>query len=255
MKVIISLIISLCAVTIPAMATDLDIWFGNSDGSPLIFRIDNDEKVPVWVQTNSDVYIAAVHIPLSSSDKLITARGDIVKYAPFENENVPKSFDKGWDVASTMGPAPHEGKAGFTSQSLLGFCDLARNPNIPLHTTKTHKILEFTVHTTSDKSYLGKTLDVFIEGFNGPSEGIHFSDTTGSLTYTHEAHFSKVYFLYPGDINDDGKLDNSDIELLTKHINDNAEIAWPEQRADCNNDQHVDKKDIEALRKMVTQKK
>ncbi|MCP4584306.1 MAG: hypothetical protein GY839_22060 [candidate division Zixibacteria bacterium] len=90
----------------------------------------------------------------------------------------------------------------------------------------------------------GHTYDVFIEGFNPRSKGIRLSDTMGVRTYEIEAHFSQVHFLYPGDINADFKIDNSDLELLENYLKGEAKFPWPELRGDCNNDGVIDEADV-----------
>jgi len=160
--------IILIIIVAPAMilCQDGTIWFGQPDGSPLVFRIGCKESVPVWVQTNPDVYVAALHIPLASDDRFITQRLGGRFFQPFINDNPPEGFDKGWDSIDMRDPIPHQEKEGFTSQGILGFSDLFRKHNIHLHCEKKCNILEFDMFTAADDSLKGHTYDVFIEGFD-----------------------------------------------------------------------------------------
>ncbi len=250
-KYIVGLIIVLCVHT-PVIAADLTIWFGNTDGKPLIAKPGEQLVVPVWIYTRPNITVAAVHIPLSSDDRLIIKRLEPIIYRPFnKNLKAPEGYEQGWDVASTLDPMPHKGMEGYTSQSLLGFCSLTRIPNIPLECEDTCKVLEFPMIVSGDDSLKGNTYDVFIEGWQGPSQGFHFSDTSGTTTFSFDAHFSKVHFVYTGDINDDHTLDISDIDALQSYFIGKYNIPWPIERADCNNDQIVDKDDINCLRKII----
>jgi len=228
-----------------SVGSDVKIWFGQPDGSPLVFRVDSRESVPIWIQTNPDVYSAALHIPLSSSDKYISKRLGGKFFKPLENDTPPEGFDKGWDCASITKAVPHKDNQGYTSQGMLCFSDLGRGPNLPLNCEKQCLIAEFYVQTAADDSLKGHTYDVFIEGFNSPSNGINLSDTLGVKTFQYEAYFSRVHFLYPGDINNDYKIDSSDLESLRLYLDGKLEIPWPVQRGDCNSDSKIDKRDLQ----------
>jgi len=246
-----TILIILC-FKVAVYAADVTIWFGNTNDEPLIVRPGEQLIVPVWIHTQPGVTIAAVHIPLSSNDEIITSRLEPIIFSPFNKESeAPEGYDKGWDVASTLDPIPHKDKDGYTSQSLLGFCSLTRKPNVPLECRDTCKILEFPMIVSNQDSLLGKSYDVFIEGYQGPSQGFHFSDTTGTVTYTLEAHFSRIYFVYCGDVNDDRKIDKDDINNIQLYFIGKYTIPWPIERADCNNDKVIDKDDIQCLRKIV----
>jgi hypothetical protein len=232
-------------------ASDITIWFGNPDGSPLIFRAGRIEKIPVWIHTNSDVYAAAVHIPLATDDRVIVERGGIDLYAPFDSDDVPEGFDHGWDVVSVFEPNPYPDREDYTSQGLLGFMNLMKNPNVPLHCEDTCKIMEYKIKTADSDSLRGRTFEVLIEGFEDRSKGLHFSDTLGVRTFTYEATFSPVYFVYPGDINDDLIIDENDIEVLALYLNHKTNIPLPIERGDFNDDGEIDNDDLLALRQYL----
>ena len=246
-------VFALMFLTSISMGSDVTIWFGRPDGSPLVFKVDSRESAPIWIQTNPDVYVAALHIPLASSDKYISKRlgGDFFK--PFVNDNPPERFDKGWDCAYITKAVPHRDKQGYTSQGILGFSDLGRGPNISLHCEKQCLIAELYVQTAADDSLKGHTYDVFIEGFDNPSKGISLSDTLGVRTFRYEVYFSRVHFLYPGDINNDFKIDSSDYESLKLYLDGKLEIPWPIQRGDCNNDSKIDEQDLQHLEKYLNE--
>jgi hypothetical protein len=230
-----------------SFAKDGTIWFGRPDSLPLVFRIDSPETVAVWIQTNPDVYMAAVHIPLSSDDRFITERSGGKLLQPFVDDNPPEGYDKGWDSAELRKAIPHKDKEGYTSQGILGFCDLYRNPNVPLHCEKPCRIADFYVHTAPDDSLKGRTFDVFIEGYEYPSQGINVSDTLGIRTFDFAIKYSRVHFLFPGDINADFKIDNADIAYLRLYLERKKEIPFPELRADCNGDNIIDERDLVCL--------
>jgi len=233
------------------LCQDGTIWFAPPDGSPLIFRIDSKESVPVWIQTNPDVSVAALHIPLGSDDRFIARRLGGRFFQPFVNDNPPEGFDKGWDSIDMRDPIQHQNKEGFTSQGILGFSDLAGKHNVHLHCDQKCKILEFDVFTANDDSLRGHTYHVFIEGFDPRIHGISLSDTIGRVTYKFDAHFSPVHFLYPGDINADYKIDADDLKRLELYLESKADIAWPEARGDCNDDGVINKDDLSELSKII----
>jgi hypothetical protein len=230
---------------------DGTIWFGQPDGSPLVFRIGSKESVPVWIQTNPNVYIAAVHIPLGSDNRFITQRLGGRFFEPFVNDNPPEGFDKGWDSIDMRDPIQFQDKEGFTSQGVLGFSDLVRKPNVNLHCEQICKILEFEVFTAADDSLRGHTYDVFSEGFDPRSHGISLSDTLGKVTYKFDAHFSQVHFLFPGDINADFKIDSDDLRQLESYLDGKASIVWPEARGDCNSDGVINSDDLSTLADLI----
>lgn len=240
-----------CFMGIISSAQDLAIWFGNSDGSTLVVRVDSDITVPVWLQTNPDVYIAAVHIPLSSNDNFITKRTGGELFAPLKNDYPPAGYDNGWDVTELRQPVPHNDKPGFTNQGLMGFMNLAGKPNVPLHCDDKCEVVEFYMHTAAADSLKGHTYDVFVEGYEYPSLGLHFSDTLGTETFKQEAVFSRVHFLSPGDVDGDFKITAADLTSLRDYLDSKKDIPWPEARADCNADGKVNDKDWKYLDKYL----
>jgi len=252
MNRIISLIIlAVMAMPSGAMGQDGSIWFGQPDGSPLVFRVGSQESVPVWIQTNDDVYVAALHIPLASDDRFIAQRLGGRLFGPFINDNPPEDFDKGWDSIDIRDLVPYKDKEGFTSQGILGFSDLYGKHNIHLHCEQQCKALEFEVLTAGDDSLKGRTFDVFIEGFDSRNQGISLSDTLGKVTFKFDAFYSQVHFLFPGDINADFKLDSDDLRLLELYLAGEAEIPWPEARGDCNDDGVIDTDDLSELSNII----
>ncbi len=231
--------------------SDGTIWFGNPDGSPLVFKINSKESVPVWVKTNSDVHAAAIHIPLSTRDYFIVERLGGELFKPFVNDNPPEGNDKGWDVAEITRPVPHKNMDGYTSQGILGFSDLVRKRNLPLHCEKPCLVAEYFMQTADNDSLKGKTYDVFIEGYAEPSKGINLSDTLGERSFILNTYLSQVHFLFPGDINAYFKIDSSDIEKLEDFLENNENIPWPEMRADCNSDGKIDKQDLSFLKQYL----
>ncbi len=251
MKYIVILLVSI-VINSSAVAVDVTIWFGNTDNEPLIVRNNSLVKVPVWIYTTPGIEVAAVHIPLSTDDRFVSERQEPEIYKPFNKElEPPEGYDKGWDVASTLDPMPHEGKDHFTSQSFLGFCDLTRKPNVYLACPDTCKVLLFPMIVSVADSLVGSAHDILIEGFQGNSRGFHFSDPTGGVTFEHEALFSNVYIVNVGDVNDDRKIDEEDIKHLEDYFEGKRAIPWPIERADCNNDQVVAPDDIDCLRELL----
>ena len=228
---------------------EVTIWFGNHDNSPLVFRIGAVEKVPVWIMTQSDVYIAAVHIPLSSNDELIKERLGGTLYAPFEADDRSIGLDRGWDAVEIKKPAADQKREGFTSQGILGFCDLAGKPNVRLHCEEPCLVAEFEVRTSDGDSLRGRFFDAFVEGYELPSGKMDFSDTLGIHSYTFEACFGEVYFLFPGDINGDRRLDAIDVENLRLFLDGLYSMPWPGQQGDINDDGKTDEEDLALLRK------
>jgi hypothetical protein len=251
-RIINLMILVIIAAPVMVAGQDGTIWFGQPDGSPLVFRIGSKESVAVWIQTRPDVYIAALYIPLGSDDRFITQRLGGRFFEPFINDDPPEGFDKGWDSIDMRDPIPYQDKDGFTSQGVMGFSDLFGKHNVHLHCEQKCKIIEFDVFTAADDSLRGHTYDVFIEGFAPRLGGLDLSDTLGKVTFKFDAFFSPVYFLYPGDINGDFKVDNKDLKQLKLYLKNKAAIPWPEARADCNNDGVIDKDDLEELRAIIT---
>ncbi|MCD6163711.1 MAG: dockerin type I repeat-containing protein [candidate division Zixibacteria bacterium] len=246
-KIYLLIIAAALTTTSASSGADGTIWFGNMDESPLIFRVDSDESIPVWIQTNPDVCAAAVHIPLSTADAFITKRLGGTLYKPFVNDEPPEGFQKGWDMAEIKDASPHQNKEGYTSQGILGFSNLNRKPNLPLNCEKPCLIAEFYVHTAADDSLKGHTYDVLIEGYDIPNKGINLSDTLGIYTFQLETIFSQVYFLFPGDINNDFKIDDSDLKALKTYFEKKIKLPWPELRADCDGNSVIDLDDLHYL--------
>jgi len=226
-------------------AVDGTIWFGNPDGSPLVFRIDHREKLAVWVQTDSSVHVAALHIPLASDNRLIAQRIGGRLFEPFINDNPPPGFSKGWDSVEIRKPIENDDDR--TNQGILGFCDLARPPNMPLHCEQPCLVAEFDVVTFASDSLRGRTFEVFSEGFEQPSGGFHFSDTLGIKSFHFDICFSQVHFLFVGDINADFKVDEADPEMLKMYIEQKKDYPWPLERGDLTDDGVVDEADLKAL--------
>jgi hypothetical protein len=249
MRVIICAIMILTATSL--YAADVTIWIGNQDGSPLVWRTDSVEKIPVWIKTNSDVYIAATHIPIATDDRYVSKREGAELYPPFKQDDVPAGYDKAWDSIFSMDTCPLKDKPGFTSQGLVGFMDLAGRRNLPLHCEEVCRPAEFIVKTVAVDSLRGHTYDVFCEGYQEQNKGYHFSDTLGARTFTQEAHYSQVYFVYPGDINDDNVIDTNDLTDLEAFLAGKVKLPWPESRADINNDGNIDKQDLAKLQEIL----
>ena len=237
----------LCLAAVPALAYDGTIWLGNADGSPLIFRTGSIDTIPIFVQANEDVYIAAVHIPVATSDKYIVERRGGRLFQPFVGGHPPAGYEKGWDDAEILKPVKDKQHKGYTNQSILGFASLDRKPNLPLHCSTPCRVAEFYVRTAGNDSLRGHTYAAIIEGYQFPSKGLHLSDTLGVRTFKFKVICSPVYFLYRGDVNSDFKIDQADLAALSLFLRGKGKLACPRQQADCNGDGQVNKEDRQYL--------
>jgi len=127
MKKLLLLALAACLPFSAAFAQGYEIWYGNTDGSPIIVGADKDIQIPCWVATdgtNMTDSLGFMHNPLASDDAIISARTGGIKVAPFTT----------WDDVTFRPPDADAG--GFTNQSMLAFCETGGDPPdaVPVNT-------------------------------------------------------------------------------------------------------------------------
>ena len=205
--------------TISYCHTPVSIWYGNLDGSPITGLINNRVYVDVYIQTPENAYIADMHLCLGTDDQYIDSllsdtEGEL--YYPLTE----------WDDASFLPPqGVPPNPAGWSSQSFLGWADLAGDPNPWLHFETPTRIMTFVVKTVNNQDLIGDTVQCFAPGVNIPNGGSTAGDTLGLVTYSLVENFSQLYFgessgcdYVPGDINDDDYVMGNDVTYGVRYF-------------------------------------
>lgn len=164
---------------------DVEIWYGNLDGSPMEVQLGQEVLVPVYLRTASNVpplYLSVVN--LGSYDDYVISRSPGNLIAPLDQ------WDGYW-----YGPWPGSPMAGVTSNGWFGFTLI---PYLPIHYETATMIMEFRMTVSSDPSLIGQTVSALTAGYN-PNEPYeedritHFSDV-GQTYYFPTEHFSDFTF-------------------------------------------------------------
>ncbi|UCE66500.1 MAG: carboxypeptidase regulatory-like domain-containing protein, partial [Candidatus Zixiibacteriota bacterium] len=164
---------------------DVNVWYGNPDGSPVTVPIDATIFIDLYCQTADSVYIGFVHMPLGTDDQYIIdyySETLGILYYPLTE----------WDDVCFR--PPYEYNQGWHSQSLIGFYDIQGGPNPALHYTEPTRIATYAFKTANDSSLIGDTVYCFTEGLDPAIGGPIFGGADAVTLYYPVHHFSPLYF-------------------------------------------------------------
>ncbi|MCP4582837.1 MAG: hypothetical protein GY839_14600 [candidate division Zixibacteria bacterium] len=174
----------------------LAVWYGNADGSPVSVNINSVISIDAFAQTNSNVFVADVHLCLGTSNDVIDSlfsETEGVWYYPFTE----------WDSREFYDPqySPPGMPEGWSIQSYQGFAEFVPPYDSPwLHFSTPTRILTYAMNTVNDPMLIGGTYDALMSGVNiyqGPSNA---GDSLGGLGFPVLEMHSPIYILGAGRI-------------------------------------------------------
>ena len=205
--------LALFAGSICAQGSDVTIWVGLVDGSPISAYVNAGLRINVYFQTTEEAYIADMCFPLGINNGFIDHFKQYNQDMPNDSRNCfYRYLFIGWDSASFDNINEDyyidgDGNS-WDSYSFAGAAELTSPyKNLWLHTEPGEQPilgLTFIVRIVDDSSLIGQTIDNAIGVGYDPVQGTPiFRDPEGSqLTY--DIFFSSMSFkelLYiPGDI-------------------------------------------------------
>lgn len=188
--------------------SEVVVWYGNPDLSPVTAPIGDTILVDVWVR--SEPYVGFIHLPLGTDDQYIIdhhSETEGIFYYPLSD----------WDDVRFLPPnvlAP-----GWHNQSLLGFYDIFGGPNPPLQCLEPTRIASFAFEVSDDTSLIGNTVVCLVEGYHPANGEPLFGDINGVDPYYPYQLFSPFHFVdsvsgceyVVGDANNDSTYNGMDI--------------------------------------------
>lgn len=198
----------------PRLTTEVVVWYGNPDLSPITAPIGDTVMVDLYVYTAPYLDIGFVHLPLGTDDQYIIdhlSASEGVLYYPLTD----------WDDVQFLPPdGPPQMPPGWHSQSLLGFYDIYGPPNPPLHCPETTRIASYAFEVVYDTSLIGDTVDCFTEGYNIANGEPLLGDVNGVDPYFPYQHFSPLLFVEPAPPEISVWYGNPDSMLISAPIGD-----------------------------------
>jgi hypothetical protein len=211
--------------TLVPYPTDIEVWYGNVDGSPIQAPLGGTTYINAYVKTNPGNVAACLYLCLAAQDIYFDSLISISSgraYPPLIS----------WDEINFRAPekhktdTPYTNPPGWSSQGFLGFSDLGGTPNPFFSSDTAYKLITFAFKLKDDISLLGDTLNGLTTGY---SEALGFSaacDTFGGPGYHIIEHFSPIVVVSPeyycsyllGDVNGDGNLMGSDVTYLVRYF-------------------------------------
>jgi hypothetical protein len=201
-------------------AYDIEIFYGNSDGSPIWARPGQIVYVNVFAKTKPDVYGANLHLCLGTQNRFIDSlcSSSFGSFYPFLSQ---------WEFIEFLEPQHSPPNIiGWSSQSILGFASLFGGPNPWFHFPNTSRITTMAIRVVNDSSLLGDTIACLGFGKNEELGYSHVGDTTTIIDYAIVEHFSPIYFTLesppcnylPGDINGDSSVIGADVTYGVRYF-------------------------------------
>ncbi|MCP4581943.1 MAG: hypothetical protein GY839_10010 [candidate division Zixibacteria bacterium] len=187
-----------------SLETDVGIWIGNLDGSPVTVTVGGLAYIDVYIQTTSSVWGANVHIPLGANDLYVS---EFLSQAEGQEEGLLAD----WELAHfsfPFGSPPNP--EGWSSQSFVGWANVIISDELWLQYTEPTKILTFAVETVNDPGLAGQTVDGLGIGSHPSGWPLSVGDTTGisDQGYSISVNISALRFeglsesaFLPGDVN------------------------------------------------------
>lgn len=230
------------------------IIYGDRYGSTIDVSLDSDILIQVWAGTPDSARwdedcecpgfepdsINFMHNPLATDNSIIVSRSGGQFYYPLTD----------WDDASFLPPDSASPISGYTSQSILAFCQLSGEPNPPFGIDcDTILIAEFVMHTTSDSAYLNQMVCPFEEGYNPACGGLLWGGVYDPGPMIPIQTFSCLYFVdyVAGDANGSGNVDGFDVTFLAAYLKGDGPAPDENLAGDANGDCNTDLADISYL--------
>jgi hypothetical protein len=201
-------ILTFSVVALGQNSLDFQIKYGNLDGSPVNTGPDRDIEIQIWGATapsgavdpvDENDTVNFIHMPLMSNDLYIISRdGGVLPPPPgvgaWDDVSFPCPNFQGAPGTCTDPLVP----VGFTSQSELGFADIAAPP-LPLfnllHTDGAYWLLgTFKMHTTAETTYYDQTVCPFSEGHNPQNGATLWGMTDGVRGVNPTKTFGCIFF-------------------------------------------------------------
>ncbi len=179
------------AALTPVLPAEIQVWYGNPDGSPIIAPVGNVVPVDVYIRTDSAILIEYFNIPLAFKNRffaeyLSQSQGQIY-------DVLPQWDDVFFQPAAGSPPNP----IGWTAESVIGFCNIDGPPIPPqLDCDVPTKILSFVVRVSDDNNLMGTTVQCSGPGKNPLNLQTEFGDTLG-LPLEFAERFSPIMFVDP----------------------------------------------------------
>jgi len=183
--------------------TEVDIWLGNLDGSPDTVLIGDKLYVDVYMQTETPVYVANLHIPIATDDYYIVDHLSTTEGQVYDDlqDWVTTFFD------DAEGSPPNQ--SGWSSQSFMGWARIPDPFEPYLNYATPTKILTFVFDTNSDPSLNGQTVDCLDIGEHSSGWPFFMGDSIGAsdVGYDINVNIGQVCFIvdgypyFPGDVN------------------------------------------------------
>lgn len=191
--------------------------YGNRDGTPVRARLGSTLAIQAWGATdpvNQDDSINFMHMPLATSDTVITAR--LGGY-------FPDTLVGRWDQRSFLTPDSADPQSGYSNQSMLGFAELYppfESQNFFFTNGDTVLICTYLMTTTSDPAFADTIVCPFTEG-DHPLDGRTIWGV-GIPEYQPLITFSCIQFVTcqtaAGDANSDAVFNGLDIVYSMNYL-------------------------------------
>jgi hypothetical protein len=184
--IIISAIVILLVPFILVNADEVNIWYGNLDGSPINADIGNLVDIDVYIQTSEGAYVSDLFLCLGADnlyfDSLLSdIYGEL--YPPYD-----EWFYYGFSPQYGAPPNP----AGWSSQSVMVSARLIGGPWIYFEIPT--RLLKMVFKAANDSLLVGDTAECLGAGLD-PFQGSSMAgDTLGGLGYPVIESYSPVYF-------------------------------------------------------------
>jgi hypothetical protein len=199
----------------------VSVWYGNLDGSPMEFPVNDTGFVDVYISTPVSAYIGELHLCLGGDyqyiDEFISGTHGTLYY-PLTEWNVA-------EFSESYGSPPNE--EGWLSQSFIGSARLSLMDNNPwLHTEAPALIMSFAMVSVDNDNIYYQTYPAIGPGLNPTEEASSCKDTLGAASFILTEQFSELYFTetpsgcdyLPGDANSDGLIIGSDVTYLVTYF-------------------------------------
>jgi len=190
---------------------DINVWYGNSDGSILSVPIGVTIPVDVYIQASEFLNIDSLHLALGTDNQYIVGHHSVTAgslYTPLTS----------WDHAQFL--PPNALSPGWQSQSLYAFADTGGDPNPYLQCPTPTRIASFALEIVNDNTIVGDTAECLIPGLHTVYGGSFVGDSANSGPFYPNLFFSPFHFTAApqgdceyvvGDANNTGDFNGLDV--------------------------------------------
>lgn len=148
-----------------------EVVVGNPDGTPIYAVPGSIINIPVWVKNDEDV--VAFFISAGTEDQFVSDR---------LGGNLLPILDD-WYEVSFLGVYSDQPDPGYSSQGILGLCDITAPPFDCTHINSDGgylQIAEFTVQISSDPSNIGLSTQI-VAGYDENNGSVWLSESFDNL--------------------------------------------------------------------------